>query len=95
MYDRKERLLSQAQGTKNKIQETQQKNEDLKEIIAHQDDSGYIEKIAREELNLQKPGEKVVSFVLTENATKEDTKKENLLQNWLGWVGGLFNHSSK
>ena len=94
MYERKERLLSQSESIQNKIQETEQENIELKENIAHQDEGVYVEKIAREELNLQKEGETVVSFVMAENQESKEPKKQNLWQAWLGgaleWIKNKF-----
>ncbi len=90
MYHREKVLLSQEESLKNKIKETQDKNASLKENIAKQNDSQYIEKVAREELDLQKNGETVVSFVAQTPAPKQENTQKNFLQIWLGYVSNWF-----
>ena len=88
VYQKRQKLISQIENLKNKIQDLQNKNDDLKKGIARADDDTYIEKVAREELNLQKPGEKVVSFVKSPNQQEENRKDQKIfLEIWLGWLG--------
>jgi len=89
VYKKKQNLISQVSALQNKIQEIKMRNENLQKGIANIDDSEYIEKIAREELGLQKKGESVVAFVMPEaQAIKEQENLDNsfsakLLLNWL------------
>lgn len=91
MYQRKRELRVQLESLKNKVAEMKEKNNNLQEGISNTNNPGYIEKIAREELDLQKPGESVVSFVEAEVTTSTSTQdSQNALVRWLGWLGGLF-----
>ncbi len=56
-------------GLKNEIETMRLANKDLSEKIIYYQSSSYQERIARERLGLQKPGEKVIVIL------PEDTKK--------------------
>lgn len=85
---KKKKLNFQIETLKNKIQDLQNKNNDLKENISRLNDDKYVEKIAREDLDLQQPEEKVFSFIETPNQTQDNNQGEKtFLQNWLDWVG--------
>lgn len=91
IYQKKEKLIAQIENLKNKIESIKNENEGLRQGILDTNKEEYIEKVAREQLDLQKPGEKVVSFI------KEDEKPEqsrqpakNFLQIWLGWLSSIF-----
>jgi cell division protein FtsB len=73
----------------NKVTSLSQKNNQLKKELALSQSPDSIEKIAREELNLGKPGETVVvipeeliSKVIEEGKPKIEPK----LPNWQGWL---------
>ena len=89
IYQKKRQLTSQVNLYKQQIEEIKKKNELLQESITKADDAGYIEKIAREELDMQKEGEKVVSFVMPKKESEEEQKTENFLSAnfWFGWIG--------
>lgn len=91
VYQKKKQLNAQIENLENKIAELKKENENLEKSISNIDDKNNIEKIAREELNLQKPGESVISFVTAETEqTNESTSQKNFFQNWLAWIGGIF-----
>ncbi|MEK7664455.1 MAG: septum formation initiator family protein [Patescibacteria group bacterium] len=91
IYQKKKQLNYQIESLKNKIQDLKSRNSSLKEGILNADKEQYIEKIAREELNLQKPGEKVISFVATESKPDQNSgEKKGILEVWLGWLSRLF-----
>ena len=62
MYQKKRELDYQVTSLENKIQGMRQKNTQLEQGIAKSDDEQYIEKVAREELDMQKPREQMVFF---------------------------------
>lgn len=71
------------------IKDIEQNNNQLQWGIENADDSQYIEKSAREELDLQKSGEQAVSFIIPKIDIQEvDTAKHNFLQKWWGWIVG-------
>ena len=91
IYKKKVELNAQVESLKNKIQETKRKNDNLQEGILRVNDEKYIEKVAREELDLQKPGEKIISFVMSDNKNSQDgLYHQNILQSWLNWISGWF-----
>ena len=91
IYKKKQQLTTQIQSLENKIQETKNRNEELKEGIVKSNDSQYIEKVAREELDLQKPGEKVFSFVKAKEEGKDEKNaSKNIFQNLSAWIRGWF-----
>ncbi len=90
MYQKKRELSYQVKSLENKMLQMQQKNQELKQGIAKSDDEQYIEKVAREELDLQKPGEKVFSFIRAEKeASAEVEQSVNFWQAWVAWVAGI------
>ncbi len=91
VYQKHKELDTQVLGLKQKVENLKQQNAQLKEGMARQDDPAYIEKVAREELDLQLSGEKVISFVQASNQKAvTPATKPNVLQLWLGWIGGWF-----
>jgi len=87
IYFEKKDFSAQLKSYSKQIEEIKKSNESLKERIENSDNPDYIEKVARDEINLQKPGEKVVSFVEAEE--KEDVVKE--AQNSESWLASLWN----
>lgn len=88
IYFRKKQLGLQIQNMQHKIEGAKKENEDLRHGIANKDNPAYVEEVAREELDLQKPGEKVVSFVMQEN--QAETPDQQNAWPWLGWMGQWF-----
>jgi|SRR3989344_6491965 len=91
MYQKRKALSLQVEKLKNEIQQIEQKNKDLERGIAMSDDEVYVETVAREELDLQKPGEKVYSFIQPEPKEETENKeRKNIFQIWAAWIGGFF-----
>ncbi|MEK7562715.1 MAG: septum formation initiator family protein, partial [Patescibacteria group bacterium] len=57
IYKEKQKLKTQLDVYKKQIKEIEDRNRALKEGIAEANNNDYVEKIAREELDLQKQGE--------------------------------------
>jgi len=93
MLRKKQQLALQIEDYTKQIEELENRNETLKEEIINSDNPDYIEKIAREESDMQKPGEKVVSFVEQNPQQKEAQTQENLWNSnfWFGWIGQSWN----
>lgn len=91
VYKKKQQLNSHVEDLKSQVENMKRQNENLKQGISNANDDKYIEKVAREELDLQKPGEKVISFVTAEaEAAKSKSEQKSILQVWLGWLGKIF-----
>ena len=91
IYQKKKELLSEMQDLQKQIQDIKAKNNQLQLGISNTDNSQYIEKVAREELDLQKPGEKVVSFIMPSPEPQKTTvEKKNTFQVWLSYLGNTW-----
>src|SRR5438105_2313510 len=88
IYQKKRELDAQLAALSNKVQELKTQNSQLQETTAHANDDAYIEKIAREELDLQQPGEKVFSFVPAPGQGAAPATPKNI---WQAWIGGALN----
>jgi cell division protein FtsB len=84
----KEELISQIDYYQNQILDIQKKNQNLRDEIANADDPQYLEKIAYEQLNEQKPGEKAVIFVASDEKPAEAPKPET---SWTSWLSNTWN----
>jgi len=69
------RLSSQIESLKAQIQSLEQKKEELQLRIGQQGSEEYLEEIARENLNLKKPGEKVVAITQEEEPEAKNQEK--------------------
>ena len=67
-------LLSRIESLTAEIQIAEQKNQELKSKISQSESSDYLEKVAREQLNMKKPGEEIV--VITKEETQGSSEKE-------------------
>jgi len=91
IYQKKKEYLSQINYYKNQIQQIEAENEKLKQGIENSDDINYIEKVARKELDMQKPGEKVVGFIMPESKTQLQTRQNFWTANfWASWLSGAW-----
>jgi len=90
---KKAQLDYEVLSLKNQIEQVTKKNNELKQGIDKADSDEYLEKIAREQLDLQKPGEKVVTFVMPEEEKIEEKNPQQnifdfkIFTSWLtsGW----------
>ncbi len=90
IYQRRRQLESQIQAYEKQIEQVKQRNEKLEQGIAQSGEDSYIEKVAREELDMQKPGEKVVAFILPEQKQEQQKQEQGFWANWLGWLSGIW-----
>ena len=88
---KKDELNAQIAIIEQTIEDFQNKNEGLREKISRVGDEEYIEKVAREELGLQKEGERVLDFILpADQLGKEQKKSFWQLKNWWFWLKSKF-----
>ena len=90
MYQKRAMLNSRIENLQHSIANMENKNTTLQESILKVDDTAYTEKIAREELDLQQPGEKVFSFIKTPNTEQPNNQTGNVWQGWLYKIKGWF-----
>lgn len=85
--------LGQVKQEDLKLADLQRKNFDLKQELKEKDSSFFIEKEARNRLDLGKPGEKVIivpSSLAAENTNPKPTEKKT---NWEKWLALLTSNS--
>ena len=88
IYHKKKEFTAQVVVLQKQIKEIENRNNNLKEGIENNDNQQYIEKVAREELNLQKPGEQAVSFVMPKtDEGKSNQSKSSFFQFIINWFG--------
>ncbi|MBM3206107.1 MAG: septum formation initiator family protein [Candidatus Staskawiczbacteria bacterium] len=91
VYYKKNQFNRQVNSLEKKMKDLEEKNEKLREGISNEDNEHYIERVAREEMDLQLPGEKVVSFIDVKEDPKEELPDDDyLISFWLSWIGGFF-----
>ena len=74
------KLQSEIENLAGELQKSQLEREELLSKISKAQSEDYLEKIARQDLNLQKEGEKVVAFVIEEKAKEEEEEEKSFLQ---------------
>ncbi|MDI6591739.1 MAG: septum formation initiator family protein [Patescibacteria group bacterium] len=74
-------LIAQIETLKKEIQILEEKNQRLKEKISQARTESYLEKVAREQLDLKKPGEEVV--VIKKEKGKETKEEKSFWQRLL------------
>ncbi len=95
IYHKKQELAAQLANLHRQVKDLQASNGDLRQKIEKSDDPQYVEKIAREELDLQKQGETAVSFIMPQAQDKNiEASQKNTWQAWLGgawnWIKNIF-----
>ena len=87
MYKKRQEFTAQTAALARQIQDLKDQNTALNQDIANADNDQYIERVAREQLDLQKQGEHVVSFIMpATQSSKANTANQNVLQNWWKWI---------
>jgi len=83
-------LTARIEALKGEIQVLEQKNIEFKERVSEVGSEEYLEKVAREQLNLKAPGEEVV-VVKKEPASAEgsgEAKEEK--KSWWEWLKNIW-----
>lgn len=68
-------LLLQIDQLKEKVNQIKEKKEEVEENITQKNNKEFLEEIARDQLNLKKPGEKVVVVQKEESENKEENEE--------------------
>ena len=88
IYQKKQELNYQIKTLQQKVTDIKKQNDNLTQEIANAQNQAYIEKVAREELDLQKPGEKVFSFVQTQPQVEPaPPSPKSIWQQFTAWIG--------
>jgi len=91
IYQKRKGLEREVAKYEQQIQQLKEKNKDLENRISNSDNLDYIEKVAREEQDMQKPGENVVSFVMPEGDAKKETAGNMWdAKNWFSWLSNSW-----
>jgi len=96
IYIQGQNLKKEVARYENQLAQLKDQNKKLEEKIANSDNPDYIEKVAREEQDMQKEGETAVSFVFSEDsnvknvATSGEFEKFGWLASFTNWIKGLF-----
>jgi len=93
IYQKRKKLQTEIAKYEQQIKEIKLRNAELEERVENSDNPDYIEKIAREEQDMQKSGESVVSFIMPEEKQEIEEAKNNM-NDWFGqlanWIKSLF-----
>jgi cell division protein DivIC len=89
IYQKRKGLQAEVAKYEQQIKEIKEKNKELEERISNSDNPDYIEKVAREEQDMQKPGENVVSFVMPEEKPQNE-KSETTANDWFDKLANLI-----
>ena len=91
---RRIQLASQLEAIKKEVEAAEQKNQKLKSEAAQVGTQDYIEKVAREQLNLKAPGEEVVIVSGDgEQKPEESVEQERKFwdpRGWWEWIKSKF-----
>ena len=93
IYQKKNELAAQINSYQNQISAIEKSSQDLKDKITNSDSTDYLEKIAYEQLDKQKPGEQEFIFITPQNEEEKPVVKENAwdAKNWTGWFSNAWN----
>lgn len=89
ILEKKKELAKQLINLQNQVADIEKSNQNLKKGVAESTDINYMEKIAREELDMQKPGEKVVSFIMPKRELSP-VEGPDISQKWFSWLGNFW-----
>jgi len=87
---RRAKLTARIKVLENKIQQVKKQQEELKNKISQAKSKENIEKVARDQFNLKKPGEGVVVVKKNKKENGKTKKEEN--KNWWDMIKSILNH---
>lgn len=91
LHQKQEELHQNSERYQQQVKELEASNADLKDKIANYENPEYIEKVAREEANMAKPGERVVSFIAAPDAqSTANQQAKPLWQRFWEQIIGFF-----
>ncbi|MCX6720055.1 MAG: septum formation initiator family protein [Candidatus Staskawiczbacteria bacterium] len=94
IYQKRKSLTLQINSYKKQIADVEKSSKTLKDEIANSNNEEYIEKIAYEQLGVQKPGEKQVIFIEPQKTETKAVSKEAVWTSWFSeawtWIKSKF-----
>lgn len=84
VYQRRSKLKAKITSLKQELEKLEETNKILRENVNYIESEDYLERAAREELEMKKPGEEVVVI------QKEEDQEEEKDKNWWGKLKGIF-----
>ena len=88
IFQKKQELVLKINDYKKQIEDIQKSNQELNKEIANSDNPDYIEKIAYEQLDQQRPGEKEFIFSMPDNKSQNQNGQQN--NSLAGWLSGAW-----
>lgn len=93
IYQRRKSLQAEVLKYEQQIQQLKDRNKAIEEQLENSDNPDYIEKIAREEQDMQKPGESVVAFITPDQQNQTPKQENSYVENkWLSWTASFWNY---
>jgi cell division protein FtsB len=89
IFERRSSLNKELINLDNTVETLSKESDLLKFKLGETYSEEYLEKVAREDLGMQKPGETVV-VIKKDNAGEGVGKEEGILQNILNWFNSVF-----
>lgn len=83
-------MRKQVDNLEAQIVSMQQSNKELSEKIIYYQSASYRERIARERMGLQKPGEEVIVILAEEKKQTVETDPEDNMPNYQKWYKFFF-----
>jgi len=74
---RREGLINRVSLLKEEVQKLEEKNRELKEKKLDSESEDYLERVARDQLDLKKPGEEVIVVQKEEEQKEEEEEKKS------------------
>ena len=85
---RRQELIDRVSVLRGEVQELEQKNRELKEKKDKAGSEDYLEQVARDQLDLKKPGEEVV--VVQKEDSSEENQEEEEKKSWWDKFKSIF-----
>ena len=85
MFQKRREVKSELKQLDRKVEALQEEKATIQASI-NKDDQEVVENIAREQMNLKKPGEKVIDIKKPEHKEQREKQQQKWWQKWLGKI---------
>ena len=89
IYQKRQELNMQLKNLKGQSEDLKKNNSQLQNGISNATNQDYVEKVAREQLDLQKQNEKVTVFLMPKNEGAE-ANNQSQSKSWLASIGEFW-----